>query len=57
MPDVLPHGWKKAVGDTLGLHRNTVQHAIKRGGTDPTYQRIMKCAKEKYGIPDEPKGK
>ncbi len=51
MPAVLPHGWKTQVARTLGLHRNTVKEAIRRGGDDPTYQRIMKTAKEKYGKP------
>lgn len=51
MPAVLPHGWKTQVANTLGLHRNTVKEALRRGGDDPTYLRIMKTAKEKYGNP------
>ncbi|MEA4981450.1 hypothetical protein SDC9_169675 [bioreactor metagenome] len=48
-PIVLPHGWKKEVAETLGIHPNTVKTALKRGINDPTYKHIMKCAKEKYG--------
>lgn len=50
MPPVLPHGWKKAVAGTLGLHINTITNNLKRGEGD-IYNRIMKTALEKYGIP------
>lgn len=50
MPPVLPHGWKKGVAKTLNIHINTVSKHLKRG-TGSTYDRIMKTAKEKYGIP------
>ena len=51
MPNVLPHGWKTKVAETLDIHPNTVKEALKRGVGDPTYDRIMQCAKEKYGKP------
>ncbi len=50
MPPVLPHGWKKEVAAILGIHVNTVTNALHDGMGD-TYKRIMKCAKEKYGVP------
>lgn len=50
MPEVLPHGWKKEVAGLLGIHVNTVTNALHDGKGD-TYNRIMKCAKEKYGRP------
>jgi hypothetical protein len=50
MPQVLPHGWKQDVATTLGIHPNTVTNALKEGKGD-TYDRIMKCAKERYGKP------
>jgi len=51
LPPTLPHGWKTSVAKLLGLHRNTVKEALKRGGDDPTYLRIMTTAKAKYGKP------
>jgi len=48
MPPVLPHGWKKEVATLLGVHPNTVKNALNDGRGD-TYERVMKCAKEKYG--------
>jgi len=50
MPQVLPHGWKQEVAGILGIHQNTVTNALKEGKGN-TYDRIMKCAKEKYGKP------
>ena len=50
MPAILPHGWKKEVATTLGIHPNTVKNALISGNGE-TYERIMKCAKEKYGKP------
>jgi len=50
MPPILPHGWKKDVAKLLGIHVNTVTNALNDGKGD-TYERIMKCAKEKYGTP------
>lgn len=50
LPPVLPHGWKTEVATTLGIHQNTVTNALRDGKGD-TYDRIMKCAKEKYGKP------
>lgn len=50
LPPILPHGWKNEVAELLGIHRNTVTTALKDGHGD-TYDRIMKCAKEKYGKP------
>lgn len=48
LPPVLPHGWKQEVAKALGLHRNTITNALAIGNGD-TYERIMKCAKEKFG--------
>lgn len=50
MPQVLPHGWKKEVATTLGIHINTVTNAL-HDGKGYNYDRIMKTAKEKYGNP------
>ena len=50
MPPVLPHGWKKSVAATLGIHITTVTKALQRGKGE-SYDRIMKTALEKYGIP------
>jgi len=50
MPQILPHGWKKEVAALLGIHVNTVTNAL-HDGKGITYDRIMKCAKEKYGKP------
>ena len=49
LPVVLPPGWRKAVAKALELHPNTIYHAMKRGGDDPTYQRIVIALKVKYG--------
>lgn len=48
LPPSLPHGWKKEVAKALGIHRNTVTTAL-HDGKGETYDRIMKCAKEKFG--------
>jgi hypothetical protein len=48
LPDFLPHGWKKEVAGVLGIHPNTVNHALK-SGKGMTYERIKKVAIEKYG--------
>lgn len=50
LPPILPHGWKKEVAATLGIHYNTVTNALAAGKGD-TYNRIMECAKNKYGHP------
>ncbi|MDX9747442.1 MAG: hypothetical protein RBT57_02975 [Paludibacter sp.] len=50
MPPVLPHGWKKSVAATLGIHINTITNSLKRGEGE-MYNRILKTALEKYGIP------
>lgn len=51
LPEVLPHGWRKAVASRLKIHRNTVKEAIKRGGEDETYKRIMHTAAILFGKP------
>lgn len=54
LPKVLPHGWKGEMARLLGIHRNTVANAIKRGEKDPKdplYIQIMQMAKNKYGKP------
>lgn len=48
LPEFLPHGWKGEVASALGIHRNTVNNALKAGGGE-TYERIKKVAIEKYG--------
>ena len=50
LPPTLPHGWKGDVAETLSVHKNTITNALKAGKGE-TYERIMKCAKEKYGKP------
>ena len=49
-PLLLPHGWKKEVAELLKIHQNTVTNALE-AGKGKNYDRIMKCAKEKYGKP------
>lgn len=48
LPDFLPHGWKTAVAKVLGIHPNTVNHALKLG-KGRTYDRVKKVAIDKYG--------
>lgn len=48
LPVFLPHGWKKVVARTLGIHENTITRALKRGKGE-TYERIVQTAKAKYG--------
>lgn len=48
LPEFLPHGWKGKVAKVLGIHRNTVNNAIK-AGKGGTYERIKKVAIEKWG--------
>ncbi len=50
LPTVMPHGWKMGVAKALGVHRNTVKNNLNEGKGD-MYDRIMQCAKEKYGKP------
>lgn len=50
LPPVLPHGWKKAVAQTLNIHQNTITKHLRRGHGDQ-YERIMKVAREKFGTP------
>lgn len=50
MPPVLPHGWKKEVAKTLGIHTNTITNNLN-AGSGIMYDKIMRCAKEKYGKP------
>jgi len=51
-PPILPHGWKSEVATLLGIHPNTVTNALN-AGKGSNYNRIMKCAKEKYGKPNQ----
>ena len=48
LPEFLPHGWKKEVAKTLGIHINTVTNALK-AGKGSTYLKIRKVAIEKWG--------
>lgn len=48
LPSILPHGWKKEVAETLGIHQNTVSRAL-RAGKGITYMKIIKTAAAKYG--------
>ncbi|MDR2950258.1 MAG: hypothetical protein ACK5KL_02810 [Dysgonomonas sp.] len=50
LPDFLPHGWKKEVANTLGIHINTVTNALK-AGKGSTYERIKFVAIKKWGNP------
>ena len=52
LPPVLPHGWKKEVAKTLGVHPNTVRNNLI-AGTGDGYEKILKTCKEKYGKPIE----
>jgi len=53
LPIFLPHGWKKEVANTLGIHPNTVKNALhmQKG---VTYDKIVKVAVEKYGQNNNP---
>lgn len=46
---LLPHGWKKAAAQALGVHPHTVSNALRRGEGDATYRRIVECAAAMYG--------
>ncbi len=48
MPELLPHGWKQVVARELGMHRNTIANALRRGEGE-AYNRIMACARMRYG--------
>ena len=48
LPAFLPHGWKKEVAKTIGIHPNTVKNALK-AGKGIYYDKIVKTAAEKYG--------
>lgn len=52
LPDFLPHGWKKEVAMTLGIHINTVTNALKTGRGE-TYERIREEAILRWGKKDE----
>lgn len=52
LPLVLPHGWKKEVALTLGIHQNTVSRAL-RSGKGFTYIKIVRTAAAKYGEKSE----
>ncbi|WP_165026732.1 hypothetical protein [Dysgonomonas sp. ZJ279] len=52
LPEFLPHGWKKEVAKTLGIHINTITNAMN-SGKGATYERIKKVAIEKYGKPEK----
>lgn len=51
LPDFLPHGWKKEVAVTLGIHINTVTNALK-AGRGINYERIKCVAINKWGDED-----
>lgn len=48
LPPILPHGWKKEVAMTLGIHQNTISRAL-RSGKGLTYIKIVRTAAAKYG--------
>lgn len=48
LPSILPHGWKKEVAQTLGIHPNTVSRAL-RSQKGITYTKIIRAAAAKYG--------
>ena len=51
LPTIMPHGWRVEIANTLGIHRNSVYNAIKRGESDPLYKKIMHTAAIKFGTP------
>lgn len=55
LPSILPHGWKKEVALTLGIHQNTVSRALS-SGKGITYMKIIKTAAAKYGKESGDKG-
>ena len=48
LPDFLPHGWKKAVAERIGVHQLSMSR-ILRNPKSPNYARVIKVAKELYG--------
>ncbi|MCD7973404.1 MAG: hypothetical protein LUG18_12210 [Candidatus Azobacteroides sp.] len=48
LPEFLPHGWKKEVAKTLGIHVNTVTNILKVGKGEK-YEKIKRVAIEKWG--------
>lgn len=48
LPPFLPHGWKKEVARTLGVHPNTVSRAL-RSRKGLIYMKIVRTAAAKYG--------
>lgn len=48
LPAFLPHGWKKDVALTLGIHPDTVKRNLKAGKGD-MYDKIVRAAAAKYG--------
>lgn len=48
LPRFLPHGWKKEVASTLGIHQGSMSRALGRG-RGLLYDKIVKTAAEKYG--------
>ena len=48
LPAVLPHGWKKKVAESLGVHPNTVKNNLLLGSGE-MYNRIIHTAAQMFG--------
>jgi IS30 family transposase len=48
MPFCLPHGATTEIAKYLGVHRNTVNRAM-RAQKGPMFERVKKVALDKYG--------
>ncbi len=48
LPAFLPHGWKKAVAERIGVHQLSMSR-ILRNKKSPNYKKAVKVAYELYG--------
>lgn len=52
LPDFLPHGWIGEVAKAMGIHRNSVYSALKRGKGE-AYERVKMVAINKWGVDED----
>ncbi len=48
LPVFLPHGWKKAVAERIGVHPLSMSRILKNEKL-PNYKKALKVAQELYG--------
>jgi hypothetical protein len=49
LPMFLPHGWKKAVAERIGVHPKSICRILRNPSRSPNYAKVLKAAKEIYG--------